>query len=157
MSVWFTTGTRRGPGTGTAGRALAAGHRAVAAARGPRPVPKRFSLAGHRLPATATSPRRGTMMPPLSSEETSGPGTGVGGILPRPTGPRSDRVHATVTRGEADPSVAVEDVIDLLFGPLVFRRLTVHYALTDKAAVSLARTALRGLLRRRSGAASQDR
>lgn len=52
-----------------------------------------------------------------------------------------------LARGDADPGVTVDDVIDILFGPLIFRRLTGHYALTDEAAASLARTALRGLLR----------
>ncbi|QAY71988.1 TetR/AcrR family transcriptional regulator [Agromyces protaetiae] len=49
-------------------------------------------------------------------------------------------------RGDADPAIAVDDVIDLLFGPLVFRRLTGHYALTDEHAAALARVALAGLL-----------
>ncbi|MEU3985984.1 TetR/AcrR family transcriptional regulator [Streptomyces sp. NPDC026672] len=57
-------------------------------------------------------------------------------------------------RGEADPSVAVDDVIDILFGPLVFRRLTGHYDLTEDHARALAETALRGLLGRPGPAAT---
>jgi AcrR family transcriptional regulator len=49
-------------------------------------------------------------------------------------------------RGDVDPDLAVDDVIDVLFGPLIFRRLTGHYDLTDAAAVRLAHTALHGLL-----------
>jgi AcrR family transcriptional regulator len=54
-------------------------------------------------------------------------------------------------RGDANPNIAVDDVIDILFGPLIFRRLTGHYELTDEAATALARTALRGLLRGPAG------
>jgi hypothetical protein len=52
-----------------------------------------------------------------------------------------------IERGDADPNLAVDDVIDILFGPLIFRRMTGHYDLTDEHAERLARTALRGLLR----------
>ncbi len=52
-----------------------------------------------------------------------------------------------VDRGDGDPDLAVDDVIDLLFGPLVFRRLTGHHELSDAAAVRLGRTAVRALLR----------
>jgi len=51
-----------------------------------------------------------------------------------------------VDRGEADPSIAVDDVIDILFGPLIFRRLTGHYTLTEHHARALAGTALKSLL-----------
>jgi AcrR family transcriptional regulator len=53
-------------------------------------------------------------------------------------------------RGEVDPGVAVDDVIDMLFGPLVFRRLTGHCALSEDHARALARSALAGLLHRGS-------
>jgi Tetracyclin repressor-like, C-terminal domain len=49
-------------------------------------------------------------------------------------------------RGDADASVPVDDVIEILFGPLIFRRLTGHYALTDEHARALADAALDGLL-----------
>lgn len=52
-----------------------------------------------------------------------------------------------VARGDALPGVAVDDVIDILFGPLLFRLLIGHYPLTDEAAVSFAQVALRGVLR----------
>ncbi|MGV0592307.1 TetR/AcrR family transcriptional regulator [Mycolicibacterium porcinum] len=51
-----------------------------------------------------------------------------------------------VDRGDADADIAVDDVIDILFGPLIFRRLSGHYALTEEHARRLARTALSGLL-----------
>ncbi|MFV8171395.1 TetR/AcrR family transcriptional regulator [Mycolicibacterium peregrinum] len=51
-----------------------------------------------------------------------------------------------VDRGDADAGTAIDDVIDILFGPLIFRRMTGHYALTDEHARQLAATALRGLL-----------
>lgn len=51
-----------------------------------------------------------------------------------------------VDRGEADRAIAVDDVIDVLFGPLIFRRLTGHYDLTEEHARTLAATALSGLL-----------
>lgn len=51
-----------------------------------------------------------------------------------------------VERGEVDTLIAVDDAIDILFGPLVFRRLTGHYGLTEPAATRLAQVALRGLL-----------
>jgi AcrR family transcriptional regulator len=51
-----------------------------------------------------------------------------------------------VNRGEADPGLDFNDVIDILFGPLIFRRMTGHYALTDEHARRLAEAALRGLL-----------
>jgi len=59
----------------------------------------------------------------------------------------SELWQRALARGDAGPEVAVDDVIDILFGPLIFRKLTGAYPLTDEAAVSLARTALRGLLR----------
>ncbi len=51
-----------------------------------------------------------------------------------------------IDRGDADPEIPIDDVIDVLFGPLIFRRLTGHYTLTDEHAASLAKTALAGLL-----------
>lgn len=51
-----------------------------------------------------------------------------------------------VQRGDADPSADIDDVIDILFGPLIFRRLTGHYELSDAHAARLARSALRGLM-----------
>ncbi|MFJ5265546.1 TetR/AcrR family transcriptional regulator [Streptomyces sp. NPDC088387] len=53
-------------------------------------------------------------------------------------------------RGEVDPGIEVDDVIDMLFGPLVFRRLTGHCALSEDHARALARSALAGLLQRGS-------
>jgi AcrR family transcriptional regulator len=54
--------------------------------------------------------------------------------------------HRGLDRGDADPEAGIDDVIDLLFGPLVFRLLTGHRPLTDENASSLARCALDGLL-----------
>ncbi|BDY29204.1 TetR/AcrR family transcriptional regulator [Mycolicibacterium mageritense] len=51
-----------------------------------------------------------------------------------------------VARGDADANIAIDDVIDILFGPLIFRRMTGHYTLTEEHARRLAETALRGLL-----------
>jgi AcrR family transcriptional regulator len=51
-----------------------------------------------------------------------------------------------IDRGDSDPAIPIDDVIDILFGPLIFRRLTGHYDLTDEHAASLAKTALAGLL-----------
>lgn len=51
-----------------------------------------------------------------------------------------------VERGDARPDVAVDDVIDLLFGPLIFRRLTGHHDLSDASAERLARTVLPAIL-----------
>lgn len=51
-----------------------------------------------------------------------------------------------VARDDADAGIAIDDVIDILFGPLIFRRMTGHYALTEEHARCLAETALRGLL-----------
>ncbi|MEU6347569.1 TetR/AcrR family transcriptional regulator [Streptomyces sp. NPDC046977] len=51
-----------------------------------------------------------------------------------------------IDRGEADPAIPVDDVIDILFGPLIFRRLAGHYTLTDEHAATLADNALAGLL-----------
>ncbi|MBN3512334.1 TetR/AcrR family transcriptional regulator C-terminal ligand-binding domain-containing protein [Mycolicibacterium septicum] len=50
-----------------------------------------------------------------------------------------------VARDDADADIAIDDVIDILFGPLIFRRMTGHYALTEEHARRLAETALRGL------------
>ncbi|MFZ4841815.1 TetR/AcrR family transcriptional regulator [Mycetocola saprophilus] len=51
-----------------------------------------------------------------------------------------------VERGDASPTIPIDDVIDILFGPLIFRRLTGHFPLTEDAATSLALNALRGLV-----------
>lgn len=48
-------------------------------------------------------------------------------------------------RGEVDASLDINDVIDILFGPLIFRRISGHYSLTEEHARRLAETALRGL------------
>ncbi|GHH88368.1 TetR family transcriptional regulator [Streptomyces sulfonofaciens] len=53
-----------------------------------------------------------------------------------------------VDRDEVRRAIAVDDVIDILFGPLIFRRLTGHYDLTEAHARALAATALKGLLAR---------
>ncbi|WP_237163080.1 TetR/AcrR family transcriptional regulator [Mycolicibacterium mucogenicum] len=50
-----------------------------------------------------------------------------------------------VDRGEVDARLDVNDVIDILFGPLIFRRMTGHCALTEEHARRLAETAIRGL------------
>ncbi|MFI5732951.1 TetR/AcrR family transcriptional regulator [Kribbella sp. NPDC051587] len=49
-------------------------------------------------------------------------------------------------RGDVSAALHIDDVIDLLFGPLIFRRLTGHYDLTEPHARRLAETALDGLL-----------
>jgi len=49
-------------------------------------------------------------------------------------------------RGEVDATLDINDVIDILFGPLIFRRMTGHYTLTEEHARRLAEAALRGLL-----------
>ncbi|WP_329129137.1 TetR/AcrR family transcriptional regulator [Streptomyces sp. NBC_01476] len=49
-------------------------------------------------------------------------------------------------RGEVDPTVDVETAIDVLFGPLVFRRLSGHQPLTEAGAAAVAHAALDGLL-----------
>lgn len=54
-------------------------------------------------------------------------------------------------RGDGDPTIPINDVIDILFGPLIFRRLAGHYDLTDAHAKSFAATALRALLRSTAG------
>ncbi|MEU0948530.1 TetR/AcrR family transcriptional regulator [Streptomyces canus] len=51
-----------------------------------------------------------------------------------------------VDRHEGDPALSVDDVIDILFGPLIFRRLTGHLALTEEHARRLAANALSGIL-----------
>jgi AcrR family transcriptional regulator len=55
-----------------------------------------------------------------------------------------DRARA---RGDVDPDISTDDVIDILFGPLIFRLLTDHLDLTEENATRLAETALAGLLR----------
>lgn len=49
--------------------------------------------------------------------------------------------------GVGDPEVDVEVAIDVLFGPLVFRRMTGHAELTDDKAIEIAQAAFRGLLK----------
>ena len=51
-----------------------------------------------------------------------------------------------VERGDVRPGVGSDTVVDLLFGPLVYRLLTGHLPLTDEAAAALADAALHGLL-----------
>lgn len=53
-----------------------------------------------------------------------------------------------IDRGDANADLAIDDVIDILFGPLIFRRLSGHYALTEEHARRLADTALPALLSR---------
>jgi AcrR family transcriptional regulator len=52
-----------------------------------------------------------------------------------------------VVAGVGDPDVDVEVAIDVLFGPLVFRRMSGHAELSDAQAVEIARAAFGGLLR----------
>jgi AcrR family transcriptional regulator len=63
---------------------------------------------------------------------------------------RRDAIRAlwgrAIARGEVRPGVDVEVAIDLLFGPLIFRRLTNHAALDDDTAKAIASAALHGLL-----------
>ena len=54
-------------------------------------------------------------------------------------------------RGDVDPDIRVDDVIDIAFGPLIFRLLTGHLELCEENATRLAETALAGLLRPSSG------
>jgi AcrR family transcriptional regulator len=51
-------------------------------------------------------------------------------------------------RGEADPDTDLDTVIDILAGPLVFRRIAGHRALSEDGARKIARAVVRGLLRR---------
>ena len=51
-----------------------------------------------------------------------------------------------VERGEIDPAVPLEDAIDVLLGPLIYRRLVNRTPLTPDGAALLARITLRGLL-----------
>jgi hypothetical protein len=51
-------------------------------------------------------------------------------------------------RGEADPAIGLDEVIDILAGPLIFRRLAAHHPLTEADAGKVARAVLRGLVRR---------
>ena len=48
-------------------------------------------------------------------------------------------------RGEANPAVSIEEVIDILAGPLIFRRLAGHHPLGEDAAHKIARAVLYGL------------
>ncbi|SED63949.1 TetR-like C-terminal domain-containing protein [Streptomyces melanosporofaciens] len=58
----------------------------------------------------------------------------------------ADLWRRALDRGEVAPAIAVDDVIDILFGPLIFRRLSGHRALTEEHARTLVETALNGLL-----------
>jgi AcrR family transcriptional regulator len=51
-------------------------------------------------------------------------------------------------RGEADPAIGLDEVIDILAGPLIFRRLAGHHPLTEAGARKVARAVLRGLVKR---------
>jgi AcrR family transcriptional regulator len=51
-------------------------------------------------------------------------------------------------RGEADPAIGLDEVIDILAGPLIFRRLAGHRALTETDAGKVTRAITRGLVRR---------
>jgi AcrR family transcriptional regulator len=59
--------------------------------------------------------------------------------------------NRAVERGEVASDLAPDDVIDLLFGPLVFRLLTGHYELTDANAECLVTTALVGIAHKQAG------
>ncbi len=61
-----------------------------------------------------------------------------------------------VDRGDVDASLEVDDVIDVFFGPLIFRRMTGHRPLDDAGAAALARTALQGVLRRETRASAGE-
>jgi AcrR family transcriptional regulator len=50
-------------------------------------------------------------------------------------------------RGEVNPEISAGTATDLLFGPLIFRLLTGHAALTEKEANAIASAALHGLLK----------
>jgi AcrR family transcriptional regulator len=65
--------------------------------------------------------------------------------------------HRAVDRGDVSAATSVDDAIDLLFGPLIFRRLSGHYALTEEHATRLAHTALAGLLLRGTPAGPSPR
>lgn len=56
-----------------------------------------------------------------------------------------------VARGDVDADTDIDDVIDLLFGPLIFRRMTGHCPLTEDHARRLSTVALQGLLHPASG------
>ncbi|WP_020387671.1 TetR/AcrR family transcriptional regulator [Kribbella catacumbae] len=49
-------------------------------------------------------------------------------------------------RGEVDPEITADTATDVLFGPLIFRLMTGHQALTQEQADALSSAALRGLL-----------
>ena len=51
-------------------------------------------------------------------------------------------------RGEVDPGIAAGTATDILFGPLIFRRMAGHAPLTQDEADAIASAALYGLLRR---------
>ncbi|MEV0066464.1 TetR/AcrR family transcriptional regulator [Amycolatopsis sp. NPDC050768] len=53
-----------------------------------------------------------------------------------------------VDAGQASPTVDVETATDVLFGPLIFRRLTGHAPLTVAEADAISSAALEGLLKR---------
>lgn len=50
-----------------------------------------------------------------------------------------------IRRGDVNPGLSIDDVIDVLFGPLIFRRMTGHHALTEEHARRLAETAVPAL------------
>jgi AcrR family transcriptional regulator len=52
-----------------------------------------------------------------------------------------------IDRGDVNPEIRFDDATDLLFGPLIFRRISGHYELTDDNAAALTNAALTGLLR----------
>jgi AcrR family transcriptional regulator len=52
-----------------------------------------------------------------------------------------------VARGEVDPAVDADTATDLLFGPLIFRLMTGHRALSADEADKISSAALHGLLR----------
>ncbi|UVO13796.1 TetR/AcrR family transcriptional regulator C-terminal ligand-binding domain-containing protein [Mycobacterium sp. SVM_VP21] len=54
--------------------------------------------------------------------------------------------HRSVNRGDVDADIAIDDIIDLLSGPLIFRPMTGQYPLAEDHARRLAEVALRGVL-----------
>lgn len=58
----------------------------------------------------------------------------------------ADLWQRALERGEVDPDITADTATDVLFGPLIFRLMTGHAALTQEQADALSSAALRGLL-----------
>ncbi|WP_280449850.1 TetR-like C-terminal domain-containing protein [Nocardia brasiliensis] len=56
--------------------------------------------------------------------------------------------HRAVGRGEVDDSVDVDDMVDIFFGPLVYRLISGHTELTEDSVDRLIRAAVGGLGKR---------